>query len=86
MKTGFNEVSAIIGELARCKAVFIEHRPIEGVRGPGQVLYFINKHVAEYGSRATEEELSRIPKPGFAPRVIQGGQQLDLADAIKNAP
>lgn len=76
------EVSAIMGELARCNAIFTERRRVEGVRGPGQVLYFMNKHVAEYGSRATEEELSRIPKPGFAPRIIEGGQQLDLEDAI----
>jgi len=79
------EVSAIMGELARCNAIFTERRRIEGVRGPGQVVYFMNKHVAEYGSRATEEELRLIPKPGFAPRIIEGGQQLDLEDAIRNA-
>lgn len=81
-----NEVSAIMGELAKCNAIFTERRRLEGVRGPGQVVYFMNKHVAEYGSRATEEELRRIPKPGFAPRVIKGGQQLDIEDAIENAP
>ena len=78
-----NEVSAIMGELAKCHAIFTERRRVEGVRGPGQVVYFMNKHVAEYGSRASEEELRRIPKPGFAPRVIKGGQQLDIEDAIK---
>ena len=80
------EVSAIMGELAKCHAIFTERRRVEGVRGPGQVTYFMNKHVAEYGSRASEEELSRIPKPGFSPRVIEGGQQLDIEDAIKEAP
>ena len=79
------EVSAIMGELAKCHAIFTERRRVEGVRGPGQVVYFMNKHVAEYGSRASEEELRRIPKPGFAPRVIKGGQQLDIEDAIKGA-
>ena len=79
-------VSEIMGELVKFKAIFTERSRLEGVRGPGKVVYFMNKHVAEYGSRATEEELNRIPKPGFAPRVIEGGQQLDLEDAIKNTP
>ena len=78
-----NEVSAIMGELAACQAVFTERRRVEGVRGPGQAIYFMNKHVAEYGSRATEEELRLIPKPGFAPRVIEGGQKLDPKEATK---
>ncbi len=26
-----------------------------------------------------------FPKPGFAPRVIEGSQQLDLEDAIRDA-
>ncbi len=80
-----NEVSEIMSELVRFRAIFTERRRLEGVRGPGKVVYFMNKHVAEVGSRATEEELRHIPKPGFAPRVIEGGQQLDLEDAIKNA-
>jgi len=79
-------VSEIMGELVRFKAIFTERHRLEGVRGPGKVVYFMNKHVAEYGSRATEEELRLIPKPGFAPRVIEGGQQLDLEDAIENLP
>ena len=79
------EVSEIMGELVRFCAIFTERHRLEGVRGPGKVVYFMNKHVAEVGSRATEEELRHIPKPGFAPRVIEGGQQLDLEDAIKGA-
>lgn len=79
-------VSEIMGELVRFRAIFTERHRLEGVRGPGKVVYFMNKHVAEVGSRATEEELRQIPKPGFAPRVIEGGQQLDLEDAIKNLP
>ena len=81
-----NEVSAIMGELAKCHAVFTERHRIEGVRGPGQAVYFMNKHVAEYGSRATEEELRLIPKPGFTPRIVEGGQQLDAKDATKGVP
>ncbi len=80
------EVSAIMGELATCQAVFTERRRIDGVRGPGQAVYFMNKHVAEVGSRATEVELSRIPRPGFAPRIIEGGHQLGVEDVIKGVP
>ena len=81
-----NEVSAIMGELAKCHAVFTERRRVEGVRGPGQAIYFMNKHVAEYGSRATDEELRLIPKPGFTPRVVEGGQQPDTGNAPKSVP
>ena len=69
-----NEVSQIMGELVKFRAIFTERRRLEGIRGPGKVVYFMNKHVAEVGSRATEEELNRIPKPGFTPRVIENGQ------------
>lgn len=81
-----NEVSAIMGELATCQAVFTERHRIEGVRGPGQAVYFMNKHVAEYGSRVIEEELRLVPKPGFTPRIVEGGQQLDTKDATKGVP
>ncbi len=81
-----NEVSAIMGELATCQAVFTERHRVEGVRGPGQAIYFMNKHVAEYGSRTTEDELRLIPKPGFTPRVVEGGQQPDTKDTTKGVP
>jgi hypothetical protein len=80
-----NEVSEIMGELVSFRAIFTERRRLEGVRGPGKVVYFMNKHVAEAGSRATEEELRLIPKPGFTPRIIEGGQQFDIEDVIKGA-
>ena len=40
----------------------------------------LNKHAAKADSRATEEP-RLIPKPGFVPRVTNGGQQLDPEDA-----
>ena len=79
-------VSEIMGELVKFKAISTERQRLEGVRGPGKVVYFMNKHVAEVGSRATEEELNRIPRPGFAPRVIEGGQQPDTGDVPKSVP
>ena len=74
-----------MGELARCHAVFTQRRRVDGVQGPGQAVYFMNKHVAEVGSRATEE-LRQLPKPGFAPRLVQGGRQADPEDTGQDAP
>lgn len=71
------EVSAIMGELARCHAVFTQRRRVEGVQGPGQVVYFMNKHVAEVGSRASEEELRSIPRPGFKPTLVPSDRKAD---------
>ena len=41
------------------------------------------RRLLEGGDRAMKKKLKRIPKPGFAPRVINGGQQLDIEDTIK---
>ena len=45
-----------------------------GMRGTGLVRYYMNRHVAEVGSRATEGELALIPKPGAKLEVVQGGK------------
>ena len=79
-------VGEIMGELVSCRALFTECQRLEGAQGPGEVVYFMNRHIAQYGSRATEEELRLIPKPGFALRVIEGGQQPDTKDATKGVP
>lgn len=95
-------VSTIMGTLERMGVIRRERRRIEGVQGRGMAVYFINPHVAWNGSldvRKAEAADATPPaltlagggqratlKPGFAPRVIEGGQQLDLEDAIKNAP
>jgi CRP-like cAMP-binding protein len=95
-------VSTIMGTLERMGVIRRERRRIEGVQGRGMAVYFINPHVAWNGSldvrkaeaadtkppvlTLVEGKQQRIPKPAFAPRVIEGGQQLDLEDAIKNAP
>jgi len=97
-----NHVSRIMGTLERMGVIRRERRRIEGVQGRGMAVYFINPHVAWNGSldvRKAEAAETRppvlalvqgkqrsAPLPGFAPRVIEGGQQLDLEDAIKNAP
>lgn len=68
------EVSKIMNELVTFGAIFSEREKIAGMRGPGLVRYYMNKHVAEVGSRATQEELSIIPKPGAKLEVVQGGK------------
>ncbi|WP_215765207.1 hypothetical protein, partial [Gluconobacter sp. P1D12_c] len=67
-----NEVTAIMNELVKFGAIFSEREKVAGMRGPGLVRYYMNRHVAEVGSRATQEELSTIPKPGFNLEVIEG--------------
>lgn len=95
-------VSRVMGTLERMGVVRRERRRIEGVQGRGMAVYFINPHVAWNGSldvRKAEAADTKPPMlalagaaqrraapPGFAPRVIEGGQQLDLEDAIENAP
>jgi len=68
-----NEVTAIMNELVGFGAIFTEREKVAGMRGPGLVRYFMNKHVAEVGSRATQNELDLIPKPGAKLQVIHGG-------------
>ncbi|MGD7071100.1 hypothetical protein [Acetobacter sp. AAB5] len=71
---GADNVSRIMNELVRFGAIFIEREKIAGMRGPGFVRYFMNKHVAEVGSRATQEELALIPRPGAKLAIVQGGK------------
>jgi len=94
-------VSTIMGTLERMGVIRRERRRIEGVQGRGMAVYFINPHVAWNGSldvrkaeaadakppvlTLVEGKQHATPKPGFAPRVIEGGQQLDLEDAIRDA-
>ncbi len=69
-----SHVSSIMGELEKFGAIFKKRVRITGVRGPGMVTYYMNPHVAEYGSRRSAEEIAQIPLPGFEPTVIQGGK------------
>lgn len=68
-----NEVTAVMNELVRFGAIFSERKKVAGMRGPGLAHYYMNRHVAEVGSRATQEELALIPKPGAKLEVIKGG-------------
>jgi len=69
-----DDVSQIMNELVKFGAIFSERERVEGLRGPGLVRYYMNRHVAEVGSRATQDELALIPKPGAKLEVVQGGK------------
>jgi len=69
-----DDVSKIMRELVDFGAIFTKREKVSGMRGPGLVRYFMNKHVAEVGSRATQEELSLIPKPGTKLELVHGGK------------
>jgi len=69
-----DDVSQIMNELVKFGAIFSERERVEGLRGPGLVRYYMNRHVAEVGSRATQEELALIPRPGAKLEVVQGGK------------
>lgn len=68
-----NYVSEIMRELVNFGAIFSKREKVAGMRGPGLVRYFMNRHVAEVGSRATQEEPALRPKPGTKLEVIDGG-------------
>jgi len=69
-----NHISQIMNELVSFGAIFSERERVAGMRGPGLVRYYMNRHVAEVGNRATQEELALIPKPGHKLEVVQGGK------------
>jgi len=69
-----NHISQIMNELVTFGAIFSEREKVAGMRGPGLVRYYMNKHVAEVGSRATQDELALIPKPGAKLAIVQGGK------------
>lgn len=74
LKVKSDDVSEIMGELVKFGAIFAKRVKVGGMRGPGMAQYFMNPHVAEYGSRRSAEELAQIPLPGFEPKVIEGGK------------
>lgn len=65
-----DHVSEIMNELVNYGAIFSEREKIAGMRGPGLIRYYMNRHVAEVGSRATQSELTKIPKPGVKLAIV----------------
>lgn len=70
--TAARNVSTIMGTLERMGVIRRERRAIEGVRGRGMVVYFINPHVAWNGSlEIRKDEADATPPPLLT--LMQGG-------------
>ena len=68
-----NHVSNVMGTLERMGVISRERRRIEGMRGPGVAVYFINPHVAWNGSLdARKEEAAEVKPPLLT--VMEGGK------------
>lgn len=70
-----DKVSEVMCTLEVMGVIRRERQRLEGVRGPGRVVYFINPHVGWNGSLlARREEAAAVPPPGPLLRVMQGGK------------
>lgn len=49
-------ISEIMRELVKFGTIFSDRKKVAGMRGSGLVRYYMNRHMAEVGSRATQEE------------------------------
>ena len=80
-------ISSLMGELEEIGAIIRRRERVGGMRGPGLVRYFMNSTVATHLTGAARDKAQAEAPPGPLLRIIEGGQQqLDLEDAIKNAP
>lgn len=71
INTPLGYVSKTMSELVKIKVIFTGYQGLKGFQRSDQAVYFMNKHVAEVGSRATEKELKLFPKPNFEPQAIK---------------
>lgn len=74
MKVNADHVSRVMGTLEKMGVIRRERRRVEGLRGPGMAVYFINPHVAWNGSlNARKEEAKATPEPALL-RLLEGGK------------
>ena len=66
-------VSTIMGTLEKMGVIRRERRKIEGVRGPGMAVYFINPHVAWNGSLDVRKAQAAETRPPMQLELLQGG-------------
>ena len=81
-----NTISRIMGQLEEIGAIIRRRERVGGMRGPGLVRYFMNSTVATHLTGTARDKAQAEAPLGPLLRIIEGGQQLDLEDAIKNAP
>ena len=66
-------VSTIMGTLEKMGVIRRERRKIEGVRGPGMAVYFINPHVAWNGSLDVRKAQAAETRPPMQLELLHGG-------------
>lgn len=66
-------VSTIMGTLEKMGVIRRERRKIEGVRGPGMAVYFINPHVAWNGSLDARKAQAADTRSPLQFELLQGG-------------
>jgi len=66
-------VSTIMGTLEKMGVIRRERRKIDGVRGPGMAVYFINPHVAWNGSLDTRKAQAQETRPPMQLELVHGG-------------
>lgn len=66
-------VSTIMGTLEKMGVIRRERRKIEGVRGPGIAVYFINPHVAWNGSLDVRKAQAADTRPPMQLKLLHGG-------------
>jgi CRP-like cAMP-binding protein len=66
-------VSTIMGTLEKMGVIRRERRKIEGVRGPGMAVYFINPHVAWNGSLDIRKAQAQDTRPPMQFELLRGG-------------
>jgi CRP-like cAMP-binding protein len=67
-----DNVSHVMGTLVRMGVIRRERRRVEGMRGPGVVVYAVNPHVAWNGSLDARKEEAADAKPPLL-TLMQGG-------------
>lgn len=66
-------VSTIMGTLEKMGVVRRERRKVEGMKGPGMAVYFINPHVAWNGSLDVRKAQAQNTQQPMQFELIQGG-------------
>lgn len=66
-------ISTIMGTLEKMGVIRRERRKIEGVRGPGMAVYFINPHVAWNGSLDVRKAQAAKTRPPMQLELLHGG-------------
>ena len=67
-----DHVSTVMGVLARIGAITREIRRVEGMRGPGVAVYFINPNVGWNGNEALRRQAAEAAPPLL--QLMQGGR------------